>query len=336
MSITAAVMSFLRGNTTDIFNKSIPGREIQLTDKCYYAKDAKLQLFLGRTLWLTWGYKVGPMFKNEVEYTIELRNMNVPECQVMESKLRDVLREIDNICIEYDKKDPDYKLVKTYSMWRKMYLVMKYPMPRYIRHSERIDERGEKGLEVTISTVDLEGCPCHNCGYIVDLESIQIDHHKPKSGGGEQAIIKAFRHLGLTKGEPAGGLGQTGNSKLMLSHFAKFDKKRNPFLPKQKEEHLQLLERTKGIAPRGRGKGEYLDEISKDTKRQERYDLTATGIVILNFMIKSITFPKVERAFIHNLLNLRPLCSHCNGSKSNRIKNIMGVMEKPKPIKKEQ
>ena len=49
--------------------------------------------------------------------------------------------------------------------------------------------------------------PCHNCGVLLPIQSIEVDHQNPQVGG--RFVLKIFRILGLT----------TAAGSLLLSAF---------------------------------------------------------------------------------------------------------------------
>jgi hypothetical protein len=79
--------------------------------------------------------------------------------------------------------------VKQNKVWKKMYLCED-------RMLLFIDSRGQPTLKLVPSM------PCHNCGVLLPIHSIEVDHQNPQAGG--RFVLKIFRILGLTTGAATG------------------------------------------------------------------------------------------------------------------------------------
>jgi len=45
--------------------------------------------------------------------------------------------------------------------------------------------------------------PCHDCGLVLPLRNIEIDHQRPVAGSTTEPVCKVFRAMGLTQaGDP--------------------------------------------------------------------------------------------------------------------------------------
>lgn len=63
-----------------------------------------------------------------------------------------------------------------------------------------------------VSTVSEISYPCHNCGFFLPDRFIQVDHHHPRFGGGNMAILKALRAYGYTTQHASGPKGKAVGS----------------------------------------------------------------------------------------------------------------------------
>jgi hypothetical protein len=133
----------------------------------------------------------------------------------------------------------------------------------------------------------LESAPCRTCGILLPIDNLQVDHQRPQSGGTTEAIAKVFRACGLTAEGPQGPKGQQF---LANAGAARVFTKVNS-------------------TP-------YEGESTED-----RYSLNSVGAFIYSFWIKAYQNTDVlAEKCLHNMLNLRLLCSACNTSRGNPLK----------------
>jgi hypothetical protein len=79
--------------------------------------------------------------------------------------------------------------VKQNKVWRNIYLCDK-------RTLSFLDALGHTIQKYPTSM------PCHNCGVLLPIESIEVDHQNPQVGG--RFVLKTFRILELTMAGPSG------------------------------------------------------------------------------------------------------------------------------------
>lgn len=172
----------------------------------------------------------------------------------------------------------DHLKVKDSVHWRTIYDVKDYEF--------------QHKLGAVFKPKAMPGVPCFECGLILPLHIIEIDHHKPQSGGLEQAIIKVLRNIGwgLTlapgKGEFARATRQTTLAPI----------------PTKAER-----------VPSG---------IAATSTLQERYTLTEVGVIYLSILVAVFGQNGLWNYFMNSAFNLKPICSSCNKRKSDSLKNI--------------
>jgi len=94
-----------------------------------------------------------------------------------------------------------YDGVKTNNVWRQLYQVK-------LRQLACVEGPNEKlGLPE-------DSAPCHMCGLVLPLSSIDIDHQRPQAGGESEAVAKVFRAFGLTMQGAVGSKGLAISSML--------------------------------------------------------------------------------------------------------------------------
>lgn len=203
------------------------------------------------------------------------------------------LQGIDKVTVNNYASDGAHRSVKDNAPWKKIYRVDTYPLTH-------MDTTG------AVATRQTRACPCYNCGFLTPMENIEIDHHKPQVGGGDQAILKVFRHLGMTDAAGHGKL-STQNNALIRSGIKRFihigdgtpqSPKNNPI-----------------------GAGFIALQGDQDALRA-RYTLDGSGIIVLSLAIAITGHQDLQTRCLNSYVNLRPLCGACNGRKSNSIKVI--------------
>lgn len=59
----------------------------------------------------------------------------------------------------------------------------------------------------TIGSIQLDATYCAGCGVLLPIRNLHVDHQAPKKGGEYSAILRMFRHYGLTESGPKGRKG---------------------------------------------------------------------------------------------------------------------------------
>ncbi|WP_375445901.1 hypothetical protein [uncultured Fibrella sp.] len=144
----------------------------------------------------------------------------------------------------------------------------------------------------------MPGMACHNCGIVLPIQLIEIDHHMPQADGEYLYTVKTLRALGLTiaagTGAKSTGIGNWGKFVIAV--------KERPF---GTNPQLNLVaDRNKWI-PNDKGKA-FLS-------------LCAFAFSLNPFSIGMMALTSACR---NSMLNLVPLCRTCNGNKSDYYKVI--------------
>ncbi|HEX7239230.1 MAG TPA: hypothetical protein VF263_03110 [Longimicrobiaceae bacterium] len=169
-----------------------------------------------------------------------------------------------------------YGNVKADPYWQRLYDVAVRPIP-YI----------EAGVA---SNKHVESVACMDCGLLLPLTHMTVDHQRPQAGGELEAVLKVLRTLGLTMEGPKGQKG------------------------KKVQDHLfrgagLTAVQTRPNRPASAG-------VSMDA----RYTLTETGAVFLSVVHAAGGFDELKRRCMNNFLNLAPRCQPCNSSRGNPLK----------------
>ena len=134
----------------------------------------------------------------------------------------------------------------------------------------------------------LESAPCMQCGLVLPLRNLTVDHQAPQSGGELQAVAKVFRAFGLTKEGPQGPKGKS-----IQSHVGSG----------------APLE----VVPTRPGR-----PALAGTSKANRYTLNQWGAVLYSFAAECGDLGSLKQLCMHSLLNLAPLCGPCNSSKGKK------------------
>lgn len=160
-----------------------------------------------------------------------------------------------------------YRNVKTVPEWQAVYAV------KPLLFQKELDKKTRAW-----GSVWLDATPCRECGIVLPLAILTVDHQKAQAGGGTAAIARVFRGLGLTIGSPTGVKGlatqQTYAAGLGGNAFAK---------------------------------------QSKDDKSS----MNNAGVIYYTVFKEAKALPQLEEACLHHFLNLRPVCGPCNSSLRN-------------------
>jgi hypothetical protein len=141
--------------------------------------------------------------------------------------------------------------------------------------------------------------PCHNCGVVLPVESIEVDHQNPQVGG--RYVLKILRILGLTTaaatGTKAGYYQAHGGSRKGM-----------------KQEQINPSARTMGDSS-------YLTNAT--TTPAGKWTTTAEGSLLLSAFAYAGAMDDLDRFCMNSVLNLVPLCRACNGAKGNIQRAVM-------------
>ncbi len=162
----------------------------------------------------------------------------------------------------------------------------------------QVGPRSVKRIVGTTVTATFEDTmPCYRCGLLLPLDQITIDHDKPQSGGGEQAVLKVLRNIsqGLTHAPGVGGVASSYRSGVFAA-----------------------LPTRAGGAGGGSAEG-----------REARYTLTEKGMLFLSVATAASSSADVSRYCMHSLFNLKPYCAKCNIAKSNTITDLSWINTEP-------
>ncbi len=121
--------------------------------------------------------------------------------------------------------------------------------------------------------------PCADCGLVLPLRNIQIDHQRPFAGNDCEPVCKVFRAMGLTVGGPDGRKGGA----VVAAYAAQVGGQQGP------------ANATKG----------------------DKYTLSDRGAIfytLVNWAGKSML---LEERCLNHIINLRPLCGACNTPNRN-------------------
>jgi hypothetical protein len=131
--------------------------------------------------------------------------------------------------------------------------------------------------------------PCFICGIVLPIENLTVDHERPQTGGGYEAVAKTFRAFGLTKEGPKGQKGQK-----ILAH---------------------LYEGTE-ITPAK----VQIDKQSGGVSLHQRYTLNEKGTLLYSLVVASGERENLVKACLHGVMNLKPACGSCNSSRGQKLK----------------
>ena len=170
--------------------------------------------------------------------------------------------------------------VKQNKVWKKMYLCEK-------RTLSFIDSLGHTIQKYVTSM------PCHNCGVLLPIESIEVDHQNPQVGG--RYVLKILRILGLTTAAATGFKGG-----LYVLHGGNTSKLK-----------------TEQIYPNARSMGDASYLTTAATTAAAKWTTTAEGSLLLSAFAYAGAMDDLDRFCMNSVLNLVPRCRACNGAKGN-------------------
>lgn len=136
--------------------------------------------------------------------------------------------------------------------------------------------------------------PCHNCGIVLPLPFLQVDHMMPQAGGEDLHLLKTLRALGLATSAATGAKGLAlGNGTLLT---------------------------TLVIQPKARDRS--YNHLANATPAA-KWTTSDRGDAFLSLLVYAGAKADVARMCKNSLLNLVPLCPECNRVKSDWIRPIV-------------
>lgn len=168
--------------------------------------------------------------------------------------------------------------VKTNAEWCRIYQKANYQLPK-------MDSSG------TVTQTATEAIPCHNCGWVVPMAMVQVDHHMPQADGKWLYTLKMARALGLTNNGPTGGKGMA----IIAGTLS-----------------------TLTLNPKGRDSS--YNHLLNPTPKA-KFELNEKGSAFFS-LLASVQggLDIVQSKCKNNILNLVPLCGECNRNKSDFVK----------------
>lgn len=140
----------------------------------------------------------------------------------------------------------------------------------------------------------LKTMPCYKCGLVLPRTHMTVDHVKPQSGGGDQAVLKVLRNLdlGLTEAQGKGGVAKA----YMNDSFKPLPTKAGDIL--------------------------VIDEDDGGEGKRARYTFTAKGVAFLSAAVAASSLERMRDMCLNSIYNLKPYCAKCNSKKSNKLTNL--------------
>ncbi len=146
----------------------------------------------------------------------------------------------------------------------------------------------------TGATLSQSTMPCHNCGIVLPVDCVQVDHHMPQANGESLYTLKVMRALDLTTAPATGG---KGLGPMMAGGLASVR-----------------------LAPKARARGDY-DHL-ENPSAAAKWTTNDKGSAFLSLMVMVGAGADVERMCMNSLFNLVPLCPACNRVKSDWVKPL--------------
>ena len=148
----------------------------------------------------------------------------------------------------------------------------------------------------------VKSAACMECGLVLPLRNLTIDHQRPQTGGELEAILKTFRAFGLTTEGPQGAKGK------MILAYVQASAQPSVQFPQQIQQIIQPIPTKLGRASLG------------GSSVENRYTLTNEGTLLYSFVVDAGKLEDLKSQCMNGLLNLRPLCGACNSSRQNPTK----------------
>jgi hypothetical protein len=156
----------------------------------------------------------------------------------------------------------------------------------------------------------VDSVPCQICGLVIPLAYASIDHVRPQTGGGHEAVAKVLRILGMSVDGPrgtktsqlqSGVTTASGHGGGLAAGLVAF----------QTSGKVQAVPTKTGRGPKAADSAQHL---------KDRYSLNWEGQVFYSLVRILGCLNELEVRCMHSLVNLRPLCNHCNSARGNPLK----------------
>lgn len=216
--------------------------------------------------------------KNELIFSNRFCGEKIAQQSVLWSQLILIINKI-SLATVY----AEYQATKETSLFRHIY-----------HYGERDFIFMENGREVAKR---LGSFPCLNCGIVVPEKLITMDHHHPQTGGKTLALLKVFRACWLAETTPSGSIGKFFFKYASHSCEDLFEVLLSPSVWPQVE-------------------FPYLPP-SPAPNITASHTLSDLGAILYSLLVHFKDLEGMSEWCMHSILNLKPLCLHCNSSKRN-------------------
>jgi hypothetical protein len=178
------------------------------------------------------------------------------------------------------------------------------------RQMYQFDTRSLPYINGTTSVQKMEDTfPCQVCGLLTPANHVSIDHVRPQSGGETEAVAKLMRMLGYMVG------GALGSKPAQLQAGVKAASTYQGGLAHGMH---RLMGGKVQAVPTAPGRG--MKAASTQQELIDRYSLNWEGALFYSLTIALNCVDRLETRCMHSLVNLRPVCGHCNSTRGNPVK----------------
>jgi hypothetical protein len=182
---------------------------------------------------------------------------------------------------------------------------------RLFRLLYQVAQRGIQYVDgVTPGLKTMDSLPCQNCGLLLPLSHMTIDHVRPQTGGEVEAVAKVLRILGFTMAGP------TSPKSQQLQAGVQSAMRHQQGLSIGL--HNMSMERVVTAVPTKPGRG---PKVVTSTVL-DRYSLNWEGYLFYSLVKGLGCITQLQTRCMHSLVNLKPLCGPCNGSRGNPLKFV--------------
>ncbi|UKZ96393.1 uncharacterized protein TrAFT101_011184 [Trichoderma asperellum] len=145
---------------------------------------------------------------------------------------------------------------------------------------------------------------CTNCGVVLPDRLLQMDHQRPKIGGQIEAVAKVMRILQLTVEGPRGP-----KCTQLYNAFEEADRHSSNAWIRIFTDQSFL---TGAIRPT------QMRVTSPPGNMDDRYTLNNPGSILYAILLHFGMGDLLNICLVNGIANIRPLCSACNGGRSNK------------------
>lgn len=174
-----------------------------------------------------------------------------------------------------------YRNAKENLLFKQMYNIKKRDL-KFERFNDMLDAFEE-------FTQNVESFACVECGVLLPIGSLQVDHQRPKAQDRYEALVKALRTFGFTEAGPKGQKGKILGSLTKFQVFTNDMSGRKP-----------IKARFGGTRP------------DDGSTLEKRYTLNNPGIALVSMAHQKGDLDQIKTNYIHSIYNLRPMCAGCN------------------------